>query len=96
MLFANYTSLLDERFGVETAVEMIADAGFPAVDISMLKPPAPPFSSDWRDLARRLNKIAEKRGITYIQGHAPCGKWQTRKAGRILPSPAMWAVVSAC
>ena len=76
MLFANYTSLLDERFGVETAVEMIADAGFPAVDISMLKPPAPPFSSDWRDLARRLNKIAEKRGITYIQGHAPCGKWQ--------------------
>ena len=75
MLFANYTSWLSERFGVEKSVEMIADAGFPAVDISMMKLPDPPFCEDWRDLAKRLNKFAEKRGITYIQAHAPVGKW---------------------
>ena len=75
MLFANYTSWLSERFGVEKSVEMIADAGFPAVDISMMKLPDPPFCEDWRDLAKRLNKFAEKRGITYIRAHAPVGKW---------------------
>ena len=75
MLFANYTSWLSERFGVEKSVEMIADAGFPAVDISMMKLPDPPFCEDWRELAKRLNTLAEKRGITYIQAHAPVGKW---------------------
>ena len=76
MLYANYTSFLAQRFGVEASVEMIADAGFPAVDISMMNMPDPPFCDDWRDLAKRLNKIAEKRGISYVQGHAPVGKWK--------------------
>ena len=76
MLFANYTGYLAERVGVERAVEMIADAGFPAVDITMQNPPAPPFCEDFKGLAKRLNEIKEKRNITYIQGHAPVGKWQ--------------------
>lgn len=75
MLFANYTGHLTKRFGVEKTVNMIADAGFPAVDITMLDIPDPPFCDDWRDLAQRLRTIAKERGISYVQAHAPVGKW---------------------
>ena len=75
MLFANYTGHLTKRFGVEKTVNMIADAGFPAVDITMLDLPDPPFCDDWRSLALRLRTIAKERGISYVQAHAPVGKW---------------------
>ena len=76
MLFAQNTSYLTAKFGVEKTVNMLADAGFPAVDITMLAMPDPPFCEDWRDLAKRLNEIAKERGITYIQAHAPVGSWE--------------------
>ena len=76
MLFAQYTSYLAQIFGVEKAVEMLADAGFPAVDISMMNMPDPPLCDDWRELVPRLNAIAKERGIVYIQAHSPCGGWQ--------------------
>lgn len=76
MLFANYTGNLSQRVGVEKAVNMLADAGFPAVDITMQDEKIdPPFCSDWKEMARRLKSIANERGITFIQGHAPVGKW---------------------
>lgn len=75
MLFAQNTSYLTSKFGVEKTVNMLADAGFPAIDITMLDPCDPPFCENWRDLAHRLNDIAKERGITYIQAHAPVGKW---------------------
>jgi len=41
----------------------------------MLENVDPPFCDDWRKLAYRLKAIANERGITYIQAHAPVGKW---------------------
>ncbi len=76
MLFAQYTGYLSQRVGVEKAVNMLADAGFPAVDIIMKDMPDPPFCSDWRGMAKRLNAIAKERGIKFIQGHAPVGRWE--------------------
>ena len=76
MLFAQNTSFLTAKFGVEKVVNMLADAGFPAVDITMSAIPDPPFCDDWRELALRLKAIGEERGITYIQGHAPVGGWE--------------------
>lgn len=59
MLFAQYTGWLSKRVGVEKTVNMIADAGFPAVDITMQEETVdPPFCSDWRGMAKRLNSIA--------------------------------------
>ena len=75
MLFAQYTGHLNSRFDIETCVNMIADAGFPAVDITMTQYPDPPFCENWREVAHRLNEIAKRRDITYIQAHAPCGRW---------------------
>lgn len=75
MLFAQNTSFLTAKFGVEKTVNMLADAGFPAVDITMTDPCDPPLCKDWRGMAKRLKDIADERGITYIQAHAPVGKW---------------------
>ena len=75
MLFAQNTSYLTKKFGVEKSVNMIADAGFPAVDITMYEPVDPPHCADWRELAVRLNAIKAERGIEYVQAHAPVGKW---------------------
>lgn len=76
MLFAMNTSFLSQRFGVEKTVNMLADAGFPTVDITMSDPVDPPFCKDWRELAVRLKAIADEKGIKYIQAHAPVGKWE--------------------
>ena len=76
MLFAQTTHGLNTRFGVEGAVNMLADAGFPAVDIAMLSKVDPPFCDDWRGLAKRLKAIKAEKGITYVQAHAPTGGWQ--------------------
>ena len=35
MLYSTTTFPLDERIGLKDAVEMIADAGFPAIDLSI-------------------------------------------------------------
>lgn len=75
MLFAQYTGKLDKKFGVEESVNMLADAGFPAVDITMDNLQSPTFADDFRGLADSLLGIAKERGITYIQAHAPVGKW---------------------
>ena len=75
MLFAQYTGRLDKKFGVEKAVNMLADAGFPAVDITLDNLVSPEFSDTWRTLADKLVGIAKERGIVYIQSHAPTGRW---------------------
>ena len=76
MLFAQYTGRLDKRFGIEKSVNMLADAGFPAVDITLqTEHVTPTFCNEWRGLADRLLGIAKERGIVYIQSHAPVGRW---------------------
>ena len=75
MLFAQYTGKLDKKFGVEKAVNMLSDAGFPAVDITMDNLQSPTFADDFRGLADSLFGIAKERKITYIQAHAPVGRW---------------------
>lgn len=73
MLYSQLTEGLSQLFGVENAVNMLADAGFPAVDISMFDPCEPPHCDGWRELAKRLAKVANERGIKYVQSHAPFG-----------------------
>lgn len=76
MLFSQLTSGLSQRFGVEAAVNMLADAGFPAVDVTMADYPDPPLCEDWRDLTQKLIKIGKERNIKYVQSHAPFGNYE--------------------
>ena len=74
MLFAQNTSFLTARFGVEKTVNMLADAGFSAVDITMSTECDPPYCDNWRELAERLKAIGRERDIVYVQAHAPVGR----------------------
>lgn len=68
------TEVIDDRFGLEQAIAMIAKAGFTAFDLSL-------FSScqkggyfdaeDWRERAQRVRDAADAAGIPCNQSHAP-------------------------
>ena len=60
------------KFGDEKAVELIAKAGFDAIDYSMYTVAETIFSSDeYKTYAKHLLEIAEKNNIYFNQGHAP-------------------------
>lgn len=73
MKISTNTYPLTSAFGQKGAIEVIANAGFDAVDISVfgLKDNHPIFSADYKNYARELLSISEKLNITYNQGHAP-------------------------
>jgi len=74
MRVSTQTSVLSYRFGDETAIQMIANAGFDAIDYSMFgssKALSPIFGDDYENYARGLKHIAEDCGVCFNQTHAP-------------------------
>ena len=74
MLYSTNTHVVAKRFGIVKAVEMIVEAGFPAIDVSIM--------NSWEDiafvmddnapaLARELSDIASSHGVVFNQSHAP-------------------------
>jgi len=64
-----------DRLGVDTSLDMFADAGFDAIDYSMFHP----LDSEWMnqpmgqmlDFYRELRRKAEAKGLPFRQMHAP-------------------------
>ena len=71
MRLSIHTDRLERRFGAIAAIKMIADAGFEAIDYSMYYTDSPVFGRGGRILASELKRIAESRGLTVNQAHAP-------------------------
>lgn len=78
MLFSNLTGPLCKQYGLVRAVEMMQDAGFPAVDITMAKTHEDIHGDNYRAVARRLVAISERTGLQYVQAHAPYGGHRRR------------------
>ncbi len=76
MLFSNQTEILAEKYGLERAVDMMIEAGYPAIDITMFELNACPFTKDYREVAERLCEKAEKHGVKFIQAHAPFARYE--------------------
>lgn len=79
MLLSTQTDYLSRKFGVENAVEMIADAGFDAIDLTLfsMKEDSSVFlKENYKEFALELRKRAEGRGLSFNQAHAPfpCSK----------------------
>lgn len=76
MKLVTLTSLLAEKFGIEKALEMIADAGFDGYDYSMTR------ASEWEKLSsedylsyvKTIKNAAERIGLPCLQAHTPCPK----------------------
>lgn len=68
------TSTLAKRFGNEQAVHILADAGFPCIDITLddLVDEASPWRKpDYSETALRLRNVAEQQNVVFNQAHAP-------------------------
>ena len=84
MLFSNQTEVLGAKYGLVRAVEMMIEAGYPAIDISMFDTKACPFTDDYREIAATLNTMAEKAGVRFVQAHAPFGQYD-RYVNELIP-----------
>lgn len=74
MILTTQTDYLARKFGHERAIEIIADAGFDAIDLSMfdMKSDDSVFmQDDYREFAAKLRTLAESRGLAFRQAHAP-------------------------
>ncbi len=76
MLFSNQTMFLSEKYGLERAVDIMIDAGYPAIDISMFDLNACPFTDGYRETASRIKARADSAGVRFVQAHAPFGKYE--------------------
>ncbi len=73
MILSTTTNVLDAKFGYEKAIEIIAKAGFDAVDLSLcrMREADNEFNSDnYREHAEGLLKIAKENGVFFNQAHA--------------------------
>ena len=76
MRISTTTRFLDDIYGKETAIRMIARAGFDCVDLSMLDMEtgnkSPFMQADYREYAIKILQIAQDSGLVINQAHAPC------------------------
>ena len=80
MILSTQTHAAANAFGLETAIKMIADAGFDALDLSMFNDEGSKwmFEPDFEARVLRAKAIAEENGVFFNQAHAP---FPTMKAG---------------
>ena len=75
MLLVTQTHVLDRRFGMKKTIEMLAEAGFDGIDLSMFEmtynPDSALNSPDRFNILKNYQKIAESCNITFRQAHAP-------------------------
>lgn len=76
---------LADKYGIVRAVEMMIEAGYPAIDISMFDLNAPPFTDDYREIAATLRSMADKADVKFVQAHAPFGGGYDRYLNELLP-----------
>ncbi len=79
MILSTQTDYLGRKFGEEKAIDILADAGFDAIDLSMfsMKDDSSVFNqSGYKEFAEKLKKQARGRGLFFNQAHAPfpCSK----------------------
>ena len=86
MLHSTSTGYLERKYGLERAVEMLIEAGFPAIDISMFNAGYEVFTTeDYVALAKRLKEKAYKAGVKFIQAHAPFGGGFVKYTTELVP-----------
>lgn len=85
MLFSNQTEALSAKYGLVRAVEIMIEAGYPAIDISMFDIHACPFTDDYREVAAILKDMADKAGVKFVQAHAPFGGGYPRYLDELVP-----------
>lgn len=63
------SSFLEQKFGIEKAIDIIADAGFDGIDYTDAAPNS--NVDNYKENAKAIREKAESRGISIYQTHAP-------------------------
>ena len=74
MLLSTQTQRLQNNFGYELAIKMLAKAGYDAYDMSLFHPLSSDdllYKEDFCDYAKKLRGLADGLGIVCNQAHAP-------------------------
>ena len=67
-----HTSFLEEKFGIEKAIDLIADAGFDGLDYSdFMSEQSLSKRDDYIEKAKAIREKAESRGLKFCQTHGP-------------------------
>ena len=85
MLFSNQTEVLSAKYGIIRAVEMMIEAGYSAIDITMFDTKACPFTDDYREIAAILRAMADSAGVRFVQAHAPFGGGYDNYLNNLIP-----------
>ena len=73
MLYSSQNATLNCRIGLERSVDVMMDAGYPCIDLSLFSHNEYLFEDGWQETARRLREKADARGVLFNQAHAPFG-----------------------
>ena len=84
MLFATQTNVMVRAFGLEKGIELLIDAGFPAIDLSLDGDVSYIYADDWKETAEKLRDYAASRNVIFNQAHAPYG-FKFDKVPEMLP-----------
>lgn len=76
MIVSTQTGFLGRKYGLVRAVEMLIEAGYDAIDLSITETDSAPYTDDYREIAERLREMAESGGVRFIQAHAPYGTYE--------------------
>lgn len=74
MLLSTQISGVCSRFGFERGVEILHEAGYDCLDLSMfemIRDDAAFCQPNWREIAEQRRKFCDERGIVFNQSHAP-------------------------
>ena len=91
MLFSTQTLTLARVHGIFGAIDILAEAGFSALDLTIDGEVAAFLEGDYITAAKQIREHAEKRGVRFIQAHAPFGGGYDFYLGTTVPKfPAMF------
>lgn len=71
MLFSSQSATLNQRLGLDRAIDVMIEAGYPCIDISLFNHNDYLFADDWQDTARRIRHQVDAHGVIFNQAQPP-------------------------
>lgn len=71
MIISNMTGFLAKKHGIVKAVELLIEAGFDGIDVSMMDTGAFPYTDDYKEVCAEIKAMCDRAGVKIVQAHAP-------------------------
>lgn len=87
MLFSTNINIVTARgdVGLYRGIEMLMDAGFPALDLSLFDYDFV-MADDYKETAKKLKSLVDSRGVIFNQAHAPFGGGYEKYTTQTIPN----------